>query len=382
MRAFLVRLPSSVRYWTVVDDGYRVVRVADEFLQHLRLGRDVAESTTKSYAEALALYPRWCEQASRDWRTAAERLGGFITWLRHTPSDPDAPLAGPGIRDVRGAGRINRILSAVRGFIRHAVVTGAVPAAVLAALYDITDDRHLPAEVRGEASGLRYAARPRHRLSETETAVDRASDAEVLGLLRACRSARDRFIVMAMARAGLRSGEVTGLRREDMHLILDATALGCLVPGAHLHVRRRDNPNRAWAKSRRARPVPVDELLVLAYDSHWFERDECQPARGCDFVLVNLFREPLGAPMRPGALNELLAALSRRAGLAREIHPHMLRHCFGSNVMDAGGALDEAQALLGHACPASTQVYLHPAHDRLRRAVDRVAARSLPEGAW
>ena len=381
MRAFPVRLPSSVRYWTVVDDGYRVVRVADDYLQHLRLGRDAAESTTKSYAEALVLYFRWCGQASRDWRTAAERLGGFITWLRHTPGRPDAPLAGPGIRNIRGPGRINRILSVVRGFIRHAVATGEAPAAVLAELYDITDDLHLPAGVRGEASGLRYAARPRHRLSEIETALDRASDAEVLGLLKACRSARDRFIVTAMARAGLRSGEVAGLRREDMHLVPDATALGCPVPDAHLHVRRRDNPNGAWAKSRRARPVPVDELLVLAYDTYWFERDECQPARECDFVLVNLFREPLGAPMRPGALNELLTALSRRAGLAREIRPHMLRHCFGSNVMDAGAARDEAQTLLGHASPARTQVYPHPAHDRLRRAVDRVAARSLREGA-
>jgi integrase/recombinase XerD len=378
VRAFLVRLPSSVRYWTVVDDGYRVVRVADEYLQHLRLGQDAAESTTRAYAEALALYLRWCEQGSRDWRTAVERLGGFITWLKHTPGDPDAPVAGPGVKDVRGPGRINRILSVVRGFIRHAVVIGEVPGEVLAALYDISDGRHLPAEVRGEVSGLRYVARPRHRLSETETVVDRATDVEVLELLRACRSARDRFIVMAMARAGLRSGEVTGLRREDMHLVPDAAMLGCAVPGAHLHVQRRDNPNRAWAKSRRARPVPVDELLVLAYDTYWFEREECRPAHGCDFVLVNLFREPLGAPMRPGALNELLASLSRRAGLAREIHPHMLRHCFGSNIMEAGGALDEAQALLGHASPASTQVYLHPSHDRLRRAVDRVAARALP----
>jgi len=277
MRAVLVKLPSLVRYWTVVDDGYRVVRVADEYLQHLRLGQDAAESTTKAYAEALALYLRWCEQTSRDWRTAAERLGGFITWLKHTPSDPDAPVAGPGVKDVRGPGRINRILSVVRGLIRHAVVIGEVPSEVLNALYDISDDRDLPVEVRGEASGLRYVARPRHRLSETETVVDRASDVEVLELLRACRSARDRFIVMAMARAGLRRGEVTGLRREDMHLVSDATMLGCAVPGAHLHVRRRDNPNGAWAKSRRARPVPVDELVVLAYDTYWFEREECRP---------------------------------------------------------------------------------------------------------
>jgi integrase/recombinase XerD len=155
VRAFLVKLPSSVRYWTVVDDGYRVVRVADGYLQHLRLGRDAAESTTKSYAEALALYLRWCEQGSRDWRAAAERLGGFITWLRHTSGGPGAPLAGPGLGDVRGPGRVNRILSVVRGFIRHAVAIGEAPAAVLAVLYDVTDDRHLPVEVRGEAAGLR-----------------------------------------------------------------------------------------------------------------------------------------------------------------------------------------------------------------------------------
>ena len=182
MRAFAVRLPSGVRYWTVVDDGYRVVPVADEYLQHLRLGRDAAESTTKSYAEALALYLRWCDQGSRDWRTAAERLGGFITWLRHTPGDPAVPLSGPGAAEVRGAGRINRILSAVRGFLRHGIVAGEVPASVLAVLYDITDDRHLPVEARGEPAGLQYAARPRHRLSEPETEVDRATDAEVLGL--------------------------------------------------------------------------------------------------------------------------------------------------------------------------------------------------------
>src|SRR5215471_16060784 len=84
MRAFPVRLPSSVRYWTVVDDGYRVVGAADGYLQHLRFGQDAAESTTKAYAEALALYVRWCERTSRDWQTAAGRLGGFITWLRHT----------------------------------------------------------------------------------------------------------------------------------------------------------------------------------------------------------------------------------------------------------------------------------------------------------
>ena len=43
-----------------------------------------------------------------------------------------------------------------------------------------------------------------------------------------------------------------------------------------------------------------------------------------------------------------------------------------SNVMDAGGTIDEVQQLLGHASISSSQVYLHPAPQRLRDAVERV----------
>ena len=318
MRAFRVKLPSSERYWTVVDHEYRIVGDVDEYLRHLRFGQDCAESTTKAYAESLALYLRWCERSERDWRTAAERLGAFVTWLKHTPSDPEALSVGPGLPAVRGPGRINRILAAVRGFLRHSVAVGNAPAEVLAMLFEVSDDRHLPVEARGENTRLNYVARPRHRLSEPEIRVDRACDDEVFALLGACRSARDRFIVIAMSRAGLRRGEVCGLRREDIHFVADASGLGCAVIGPHLHVRRRANANGAWAKSRRSRAVPVDGLMVLAYDTYVFERDRCRQARDCDFVLVNLFHPPLGAPMRPGAVNELLAGCrGEQACLAR-----------------------------------------------------------------
>ena len=85
-----------------------------------------------------------------------------------------------------------------------------------------------------------------------------------------------------------------------------------------------------------------------------------------------MFRAPLGAPMKPGAVNDLFTALCRRAGLEEGVVPHALRHAFASNVLDAGGALDEVQDLLGHASVSSTQVYAHPATERLGQAVDRV----------
>ena len=202
---------------------------------------------------------------------------------------------------------------------------------------------------------MRYYAKARHRLGEPVQPVDRATDAEVLGLLRACRSARDRLIVLLMARAGLRRGEVVGLRRGDLHFVVDATGLGCPVQGAHLHVVRRDNING------------VGEVPAVADGAGGFpggagQRRLCRgtpplsAARDSAFVLVNLFGEPVGEAMVPGAINELLQRLSRRAELDRPVHPHMPRHGFGSSVMEAGATLDEAQRLLGHVSISSTQV--------------------------
>ncbi|MFK4087529.1 tyrosine-type recombinase/integrase [Kribbella sp. NPDC020789] len=378
MRAFVVQLPSGARYWTVLEQDLQVHRPADEFLRHLRFGRGCAESTTRAYATAVCLYLLWARQVHRDWWDAVDRLGGFVLWLRHAPGPAadDAARALSGVV-VRQPGRINAVLVGVREFLKHAVAAGDAPPRVLSALYEIGDDRWLPDELRGERTGLRNIARPRHRLSVPERYSVRSSDEDALALLRACRSARDRFVVILLGRAGLRRGEAAGLRRPDLHMALDSRSLGCEVPGEHLHVvRREDAPNGAIAKSPRSRVVPLDFLVVQAYDAYWWERQQVPAASGCDFVLVNLFRDPVGAPMRPGAITELLAALSRRARLERPVHPHMLRHAFASNVLDAGGTLDEAQALLGHASLASTQIYSHPAPERLRAAVDRLARES------
>lgn len=118
--------------------------------------------------------------------------------------------------------------------------------------------------------------------------------------------------------------------------------------------------------------MPLDFLAVQAFDGYELERLAVPCAGDSDFLLVNLFREPVGAPMRPDAINELLSACSRRAGLPRRVRPHQLRHAFGSNLADAGSGLDEIAELLGHASMSSSQVYLHPDHARLRDAVERV----------
>ncbi|MFD6857899.1 tyrosine-type recombinase/integrase [Rhodococcus sp. NPDC060090] len=305
-----------------------------------------------------------------------------MVWLKYTPARGGGwVVMGPGAAPVRTESRINKILVATRGFLVFAVTAREAPGEVMDQLFEIGDTRDLPTVAQGEASRLRYRLRARHSLHEPETRVDRASDAEIVALFRVCHSARDRLIVLMLSRAGLRRGEAVGLRRSDLHLLPDNTVHDCRLQGAHLHVIRRDNPNGAWAKSRHNRAVPLDFLTVRAIDLYLIERDALSAAADCDFLLVNLFREPLGAPMPPDALNELFEALSRRAGLPRSISPHQGRHGFASNLADSGAMLDEIQMLLGHASPTSAQPYLHPSSDRLRAAVERVpSARGLLEG--
>jgi len=374
MRAFPVRMPSGVRYWTVIDSDLRVMPVADAYLRHVRFGRDAAESTTKTYAGAVALYLAWCAATGQDWGVAAGRMPSFVLWLRHSPAQPGATAGGVGAAAVRGPRRINCVLAGVRGFLAFAVDRGDAPPAVLGQLYELAGSRDLPAEARGEDGAWRSRMKARHRVPTVRQRPGRASDEDVLALLRACRSARDRLLVLLLARVGLRRGEVVGLRREDIHFRVDSSALGCSFPGSHLHVVRRQNTNGAWAKSRHSRTVPADFLVVQAYDQYVAGRATKIAALASDFVFVNLFRAPLGAPMPPGAVNELLTAASRRAGLERAVHPHALRHGFASNILDAGGSIDEVQELLGHASISSSQVYLHPAPERLRAAVERVGS--------
>ncbi|WP_405786817.1 site-specific integrase [Streptomyces sp. NBC_00029] len=246
---------------------------------------------------------------------------------------------------------------------------GEAQRGVLGQIYELADSRDLPAEATGEDGGLFYRLRPVHQLREPATDVDRAADTELVAMFTACRNARDRLVVLLLGRVGLRRGQAAGLRRSDIHLLPDSRALGCDCPGAHLHVRRRENSNGAWSKSRRAWVAPLDFLTVSAFDLYYEERHRLLGPGGSDFLLVNLFRAPLGAPE---AIGELFGRLGMRAGLARKVGPHMARRAFGSNVADAGGSPDEVQALLGQRSVDSSGPYRFPDPGRMRAAVERV----------
>jgi site-specific recombinase XerD len=72
------------------------------------------------------------------------------------------------------------------------------------------------------------------------------------------------------------------------------------------------------------------------------------------------------------------------AGIDKAVHPHTLRHCFATHLLEAGIDLRTIQILMGHGDLKATTVYLHLSHRRLQATASPLDALSLrkAEPAW
>jgi integrase/recombinase XerD len=70
--------------------------------------------------------------------------------------------------------------------------------------------------------------------------------------------------------------------------------------------------------------------------------------------------------MRRESVWSIVKEAARRAGIAKTVSPHTLRHTFATHLVEGGADLAAVQELLGHADIATTQIYTHLDRDHLR----------------
>lgn len=354
-------MPSGSESSTVLVDGV-VVDPVDRFLAHLT-AIDRSPNTVRAYAHDLRDYFEFLDRHGLRWDgVVLEDLGRFVTWLRL----PEAARGGqvvalPWVGANLAAATVNRKLSALASFYefhhRHGVGLGEL----------LTRWRpgrrggswqpflaHLGSRPeRHRAISLRVDRRPPRELSQ----------AEMTTLITACDRLRDRFLLSLLKGTGLRIGEALGLRHED------------LDPRRRLvAVRARANVNRARAKTW-SREVPVDAELFRLYSDYLHDE---YGTLDCDYVFVNLWGSPVGAPMNYSSVDRLVRRLRKSTGIAFSLH--LFRHSYATALLRRGVAAEVVQQLLGHANLSTTvDTYSHLGIEDARRALAAAGFLDGPE---
>jgi site-specific recombinase XerD len=236
------------------------------------------------------------------------------------PAELDAPtlrrwLAGLAARGLTGTSQ-NGYLRVARNFLRWCDLEGG---------YGV------------DATALTRVKSPRLDTAEVEP----FTPAEIARLYAACQPGawlglRQRAVLSVLLDAGLRAGELCGLRLGDADL-----RAGLLTVRAATSKARR---GRAVQLGRRAQR---DLAKWLDYRvEHW-----SAPTDGPVFV------GRYGPGLTPRTLERLTERLGRRAGVP-DCHPHRFRHSFAFMCLEAGLGEFAVQVLLGHTDLAMTRKYV------------------------
>lgn len=170
------------------------------------------------------------------------------------------------------------------------------------------------------------------------------SRGEVARLIDAAPNLRYRTILMTLYSTGTRRAELCRLRPED----IDKERMILRIP---------------HGKGDKPREVPLSQKLLdqlrLYYRS---------VKRRNGWMFPSQLRKRPHDAITDKVVWHACRQSALRAGISKPIHPHTLRHCFATHLLDNGAELPVVQRLLGHDDPRDTMVYIHLSTRTLRAA--------------
>jgi len=292
--------------------------VIDTYISYLRDVRRVSSNTVESYARDLGALAAFADKRKASVEALSRRdLEAFVRSLMTLGLSPRS---------------VARSVACLRGFYRFLALERKL--------------EHSPAaDLRAPRA---WPALPKFLdLDEVDRLLSQPDVSTPRGL-------RDKALIEVLYASGMRVSELVAVKPGDLNL--DEGYLTCI------------------GKGDKQRMVPIGQEAA-----DWLRRymREGRPAllhkRSSPWLFVNA-RD--GGPLSRVGFWKILKGYGLKAGISREISPHVLRHSFATHLLERGADLRAIQVMLGHADLSTTQIYTHVLEARLRAVYDRYHPRS------
>lgn len=293
--------------------------LVEDFLQFLRHERGRSEHTQKTYAALLNRFVVWAGiQKISDWKSVELRhLTAFLSHERERP----LALQPEGAARRLSSESVYLEIAALRAFYKFAENENLLPV-------NLAENLSLPRRWKRLPKALSKEEIKKLLAPEMPETPARLCDCAVVELAYA---------------SGLRLAELRNLRLEQLHL-----------EAGYISVIGKGNKERV---------VPVGSKAIEAIHRYL---DAGRPKLVTPRTPANLFITQRGTPFAAVTLWLHIKQRARRAGITRNLTPHMLRHSFATHLLENEADLRVIQELLGHASISTTEVYTHVTANRLR----------------
>jgi integrase/recombinase XerC len=291
------------------------IAVAD-FLRHLR-ERNASAHTIKAYSSDLANFAAYA--GSRSWKNIDHiAIRGFLSQLYE-----------------KGLGKtsVARALAAVRSLYRWLAREGVV-----------------------EQNPAKLVATPRlpTRLPRVPTIEEMNSVLDGQMPPEASYPERDRLMLELLYACGIRNSELTGINLDDIRLSAEAI----LIRG----------------KGKKERYVPFGDSVKSALAKYLPARQRTlgDTRKTTAALLIN----QRGGRLTTRSVGRIIKKIAVAKGLSPDVHPHTLRHAFGTHMLEEGADLRAIQELLGHERLATTQRYTQLSMKHVLQVYDQTHPRA------
>lgn len=281
----------------MTDKPNVVARAVTDFLRHLR-ERNSSPHTIKAYSADLANFAAYA--GLRDWKQIDHiAIRGFLSQLYEKGLSKTS---------------VARSLAAVRSLYKWLAREGLV-----------------------EQNPAKLVATPKlpKKLPRVPTIEEMNSVLDGQMPETAAFPERDRLMLELLYGCGIRNSELTGINLDDIRLSAEAI----LIRG----------------KGKKERYVPFGDSAKIALQAYLPARQAtlAESHKNTQALLINR----RGGRLTTRSVGRIIKRIAVAKGLSPDVHPHTLRHAFGTHMLEEGADLRAIQELLGHERLATTQRY-------------------------